>query len=229
MSDFDMEAVRALIIEGLSSGTDEDAIRLQMFQAGVPFNKINALLKEVAIEEGFKQDPKVVREGIEDALSEHPVELADWDSVTDIASSVVDDVEGATEGQVISAMKRRAKDAEVDFPKKPKKTSRGAGTSKIKSLIIDTFNANPEIGATELLHVIIEEVTGDFRVRNSIEYVNMYLPMCRAARDGVSLDSVKLDAFDKPSLEAQYGGTTSYTASASTEEADEDDFDEEAA
>jgi len=126
-------------------------------------------------------------------------------------------------------MKRLANEQEIELPKKPKAAARSRGASKIKSMIVDLFNGDPEITATDLLHSIIGEVTGDFRVRNSIEYVNMYLPMMIAAKNGTTLSEVKLSGFDKPALEAQYGGTTSYTADAPEDTADEDDFEEEAA
>ena len=231
MSDkFDTEAVKQIIISGLESGADDDAIRLEMFKADVPFNKINSIFKEVAIEGGFRADPKIVREAIVEALEPLGTEYANWDDVTEAASGVVDAVEGATEGMVIAAMKRAAVAAELDFPKKPKAGPRSRGASKIKSMIVDLFNTNPEIGSTELLHAIIGEVSGDFRVRNSIEYVNMYLPVCVAAKNGIALADVKLDGFDKPALEAQYGGTTSYTAGKASDEDDlEDEYEEEVA
>jgi hypothetical protein len=227
MSDaFNLDEVRGIIIDGLQNGADDDAIRLEMFKAQVPFNKINGIFKEVAIAEGFRADPKVVREAIAAELENYTSEYTDWDSVTETAGEVVDNVEGATEGMVIAAMKRAAEAAEFDFPKKPKAGPRSRGASKIKSMIVDLYNNNKEITATELLEGIIDEVTGDYRVRNCIEYVNMYLPMMIAADQGVSLSEVKLAGFDKPALEAKYGGTTSYTKA---EIAEFDDDDEEAA
>lgn len=220
MSDFNIEEVKAAIISGLEAEADDDAIRLQMFKLGVSFNKINAIFKETAIEGGFRADPKVVKEAIGVELGDEAGDYSTWDDVTEAAADVVASVEGATEGQVIAAMKRMANEAEVEFPVKPKAGPRNAGSSKIKSNLVDLVNATPEIGATDLLHAIIGEVTGDFRVRNSIEYVNMYLPVMIAARLGCPLSEVKLEGFDKPALEAQYGGTTSYTKPA-------DDVDEE--
>lgn len=226
---FNIDEVRNIITSGLESGADDDTIRLEMFKLQVPFNKINSIFKEVAIDGGFRADPKVVKEAIEAELEGEAVEYNTWDEVTEFAGTVCDNVEGATEGQVIAAMKRAAADAEVDFPKKPKAGPRSRGASKIKSMIVDLFNSNNDITSTEMLEAIIEEVSGDFRVRNSIEYVNMYLPMLIAGSKGCSLSEVKLGGFDKPALEAKYGGTTSYTGGG-TDAADEDtEYDEEVA
>ena len=55
MSDaFNLDEVRGIIIDGLQNGADDDAIRLEMFKAQVPFNKINGIFKEVAIAEGIR-------------------------------------------------------------------------------------------------------------------------------------------------------------------------------
>lgn len=232
MSEFNLDQVKAAIISGLEANADDDAIRLEMFKLHVPFNKINGILKEVAIAEGYKADPKIVKDAIVAELEGESLEFESWDTVEDFASGIVDNVEGATQGQVIAALKRAAQDAELDFPVKPKAGPRSRGASKIKSMLVDLFNANKAITSTEMLHAIIGEVTGDFRVRNSIEYVNMYLPVMIAADQAIALSSVKLGGFDKPALEAQYGGTTSYTAGkpeAAEEEEDDDMMDDEAA
>lgn len=230
MSDFDLDAVKAIIINGLDSGADDDMIRMEMFKASVPFNKINALFKETAIEGGFRADPKIVREAIQEALVDVELEsLATWDDVTSAASTIHGNIDGATEGQVISALKKAAEEAELEFPKKPKSAPRSRGASKIKSLIVDMYNADPETSTTDAMTAIVAECGGTYRVRNALEYFNMYVPVILAAKNSCSLSEVKVEAPNKDALIAEYGGTASYTAGADADSTDvdaEDDDDE---
>ena len=78
-ANFNMDEVRGTIISGLQNGATDDEIRLEMFKLAVPFNKINSIFKEVAIEEGFRADPKVIREAIAAELDETSVEFDNWE------------------------------------------------------------------------------------------------------------------------------------------------------
>lgn len=210
---YDESAVKRIIVSGLQNKADPDTIKLEMFKSGVPFNKINPLYRATAIEAGLMADPKVVRKELAENIDEDSLaELNTWDDVIAAATTLAEQVEGATRAMAIGALRTAAGDAEIEFPKKPKTAgARGFAGSVIKSLIVDTLNARPDIDSYELFDLIIDKVTGDYRVRNSLEYFNMYAPVVLAGKYGVSLDKVQLGTLDKELLEKKYGGTTSYT------------------
>ena len=229
MSKFDEATVKQIIISGLQNEADHDTIKLEMFKSGVPFDKINAFFKSTAIEAGLMADPKVVREELSNAIDEEAVaELTSWDDVIEMAESLAAEVDGATRAMAIGALRNAAKDAEVAFPKKPKGGgARGFAGSKIKELIVDTLNSDPEIGSSALFALIYQQVGGKYALRNSLEYFNMYVPVMLAGIHRCKLSEVKLEALDRDALVKEYGGTLSYTAGKKSDEGLDDEDEEE--
>lgn len=227
---YDEVAVKQIIISGIENDADVDAIKLEMFKSGVPFDKINSVYKEAAIGAGLMADPKVVRADLAKAITVSMLEsLENWEDVRETAETLVQEVEGATAPMAIGALRAQAKEHELEFPTKPKASgARGYAGSVIKSLIVDTLNANPEIGSYDLVDMIYAKTSGDYRLRNTLEYFNMYAPVVLAGKHGIPLSEVKMELLDKNELEKKYGGTTSYTKKAAAEDAEEDGEPEDA-
>jgi len=206
---YDMAAITALIISGLTADQDDDTIRLEMFKQRVPFNKINSIFRDVAIAEGFKADPKVVKQGVAIELEDVDVEdLIEWQDLQDTVDAIVTKVRHATPALVFRALRAKADEAEVELPSKPKKTgTRRRGVSKVKAAIVSLYNANPAISSQEMFDGLQGFVAGDNWVRNTISYINMYLPVMIAATTGVELSAIKVDLLDKDTLEKAAEGS----------------------
>lgn len=203
---YDIDKIKALIVSGLTAEQDDDTIRLEMFKMKVPFNKINSIFREISIAEGFRADPKVVKKGIVDELSSVDVEtITEWSDVQELIDATVLTVNFATPKMVLAVLQSAANEAEVALPAKPRKTStRRSGGSKIKSAIIASFNADNKITSERLFHSLAGFLEGDAWVRNTIKYVNTYLPMLIAATTGTALSGVTIDPLDQAALEKEY-------------------------
>jgi hypothetical protein len=177
---------KEIIISGFEHEQDEDAIKVAMVNSGIPFGKVNALFKKIAIAEGLILDPVIIRENLDEAVAE-----TQWDSFTEwnefdaCIQATADDVEGATYAMALRAAKKFCEAEEIAIPKKvaKQKASKTRG-SKVDIILANIFNENKQATRQDCYNALLGNVKAS---KNAVYYVKANYVLCYAIANGITL------------------------------------------
>lgn len=180
------DKVVGILQAGFEAGKDEDTIKMEMCNAGIPFGKVEGMYMAVAIELGFVIDPKVLQTAIESQVKGTDWEVCDtWEQVEKFVEGILEEVEGATRQKVLSMAKKHCKESEIKLPEEAKaaKATRAKG-GKVADAVVSAFGKNTKCTKDELYDAILPTVKGP---DNAEYYVNQYHTLGWALSNGVSL------------------------------------------
>lgn len=121
-----LEIVNPLVAEGQT----DDEIRIAIIQSGVPFKEAGKLFTQAMEQAGHRISPKARAEKIEIILEDAEFNPEAYSEVEEMVKRIAGEVPDTTEKQALAAIRKWAKDNEIELPKAPKKTAgRAAGGS----------------------------------------------------------------------------------------------------
>jgi len=170
MKQAEMNKIAEPIIQsGFDNGADHDEIKGELVASKIPFGKVNSIFKTMAIKLELMRDPTEIKDEIEAQVTESDWEsIETWDQLVAVSEEIKDEVDGSTESQIISAIRKHFKDTDLDIPKKTQKAKRTRG-GKIAEAVIDVFGQIQK-------PTKIEMYTGLLKVskfqRNAFDYTN---------------------------------------------------------
>jgi len=186
----DMKEMKATALEVFNNSatpTDKDSVLADMFAAGIPFGKLNALYRSVGIDNGFIVDPSVIKENIEAELDELDADTTydEYSEVESTIDAICENVEGATAAQVTRYFKAWCRDNEIELPKKPKASSgaRTGGLGKVTKAMIEYINGTDKPTTQGMYDAVLPHVKGP---RNAKDYTNMFFVFALACKFGIS-------------------------------------------
>lgn len=107
-----------IVKTGMEAGKDDDAIQVDLVGAGLKFKQAASTFKKLAELLGFRITSKARMDKIA-AILEGYIPTT-WDEVVEAAANLSKKVEDTTEQQAMACLRKIVKDAEKEFPKKPK-------------------------------------------------------------------------------------------------------------
>lgn len=207
----EMKQKTAEIMSQASDVYDKDAVLAEMFSAGIPFGKLQSLYKSVGVSEGLIADPAEIKENVENAVEESEItEFDEYSELEELASSIANDVDGATETQVVRAIKAYCRENEIDVPKKTKAKSpgsRAAGGKIVEAVVNFAAKNKPEnITRRGLYDAVLPVVKGP---KNAYDNVNTYFGVVYAVKNNLSFevaaDQLKsMEGLNLESLEREF-------------------------
>lgn len=165
-----------------------DDIKMAMFNAKIPFSKLNSLFRTCAIELKLIVDPKIVTEGVTKAVAETAWDSCEtWEDVEGMVAGCVEDVPGSTHARVLTLMRKFVKDEEIDLPKpvKAAKASRARGGAIAKA-IAAVFATNSKASKADVYAAVLPTVKAD---KNAYDVMVMHYNLCFACANGLDLDA----------------------------------------
>lgn len=176
-----IEVATPIIKAAYEAGSDDDTLKMNLMGAGVPFSKLNAVAKEIAISEGLLVDPKIVT----DALNERVATVA-WDTMTDswdafsaMITKLAESVEGATFKRTIALARAYAKnELDLSMPGKPRGGFTVARVGVIAAVVTELFADNAQPTKQEFYDAIYAHVKGEKKHESSMYYMGLYLSIC---------------------------------------------------
>lgn len=107
-----------IVKTGLEAGKDDDAIQVELVGAGLKFKQAASAFKQLSESLGFRVAAKDRMAKVVEILEGYIPES--WDDVTNAAENLAKKIDDTTEAQAIACLRKVCKDAEKEFPKKPK-------------------------------------------------------------------------------------------------------------
>lgn len=133
-SDFD----RALeIIEPMVNDSTEDEMVVALIQAGFKFAKAGRVMNQVLQSKGLKLSAKDRYAAVSGLLQDWGFAPETWADVEAAAENIADEVDATTKAQAVRAIKKFAKDVDLELPERPK--GGGGGGSRVTAF--DRFYA----------------------------------------------------------------------------------------
>jgi len=153
----ELERVMDIVSDAKRREMADDDIIVILIQGGYPFAKAGRLFTKACQELGFSMSYKERTETAEQIIKEMGVELSDWATVEALAEHLTEQIEQTNVKQALAAIRKYAKNYEIELPKAPKK-SRGDGAPRgFRAAMFDWMIENPN--ATE-------KGFGDYMVAN---------------------------------------------------------------
>jgi len=189
-----LELAIPIVTDGFADELSDDEVKMNMMGVGIPFSKLNSLVKEIRISEGLIVDPNIVKNDLNEKI-----EAVDWESVSDwadlssIATSLADDTEGATVARAITLARAYCKnELDLALPRKPKGAG-GTGSGRVGAIaqaVAELFATNKAPTKQEFYDAMIPVVGGDQQHANIIYYMGLHLAVCTAVATEAELKDV---------------------------------------
>lgn len=107
-----------IVKTGMEAGKDDDSIQVDLVGAGLKFRQAASIFKKLSESLGFRITTKMRTEKVTEILKGYIPKT--WDEVTEAVTNLVEKVEDTTEAQAMACLRKIVKEAEKEFPKKPK-------------------------------------------------------------------------------------------------------------
>ncbi len=137
-----------IVQQGFANGEDADTIQVNLVKAGLKFKQAASTFKKVSEHLGLVVSPKDRIAKATELLGDFTP--ADWEGVQKAAAHIVENVADTSESQAISVLRKICKDAEVEFPKKPKGAKAASGPRGFKAKAYAWILGNKEATKEDL-------------------------------------------------------------------------------
>ena len=152
MSERPLSEVVAEIVEaGFAAGKEDDDIKIEIVQAGVPFKLANKLFTEVVTQKGFRISVADRKVAVREILIANDFEPSTYEEVTAMLEKLSDEVSDTSTAQALKAVKAYAKEFSIEIPKPAKKAKGG-----FKTVVQNAVVANPDMSQEEFISLCEE-------------------------------------------------------------------------
>lgn len=168
-----------IVKTGMEAGKDDDSIQVDLVGAGLKFKQAASVFKKLSEELGFRITAKSRMEKIVAVLEGYIPTT--WDEVAEAATNLAKKVEDTTEQQAMTCLRKVVKEAEKEFPKKPKGGS-GEPRNSVLNQIGDFMLENHKCTDDDIIAQIrkIKPDVSDGSIKSYIMHANRMLRVARA-------------------------------------------------
>jgi len=143
-----------IVKKGFEANKDADAIQVDLVKAGLKFKQAASMFKKIAEQEGFKISAKERNEKAKELLGDFVPKS--WEDVEKSVKHLTENIKDTSEPQALAVLRKICKDAEVEFPKKPKGAKGGGGPRGFKAEVYKWMLENPKATKKELEKFLTE-------------------------------------------------------------------------
>jgi len=183
------DTAKKIIVSGFKAEQGPDSIKSALFEAGIPFSKLQRLFQVISIKEGLAMDPKDIKKIIDDELKKIKWTFEeDWSDIAKVTASIKAKAKGSTDGKIHAAIKALFVDNEAEMPRKPAAVRGRIGV--VPKTVIDVFAANKKATLKDLEKALVPLVKSP-KVAN--DYAKMYHKIGFAIANGMTSLQVMTD------------------------------------
>lgn len=151
-----LEKVLEIVNAGVEAGKSDDEIRIDIIQSGVTFKEAGKLFTQAMEEAGHRISPKQRSEKIAIILEDAEFNPETAEQVTKMVAKIVEEVADTSEKQALAAVRKWAKENEIELPKAPKKSAGRASGGSIVAKTLEWLLEHKDATEAE----VTEFVTG---------------------------------------------------------------------
>lgn len=129
----DSQKVREIVEAGHKADKSDDAMLVEIVNAGVSFKSAAKLFKSTMEELGYRVTSKDRAESCRKVLADADFKPETYDDVNKMAEKIANDVADTSEKQAVAAIRKYCKEMEITIPKAPKKAKSATGGYKAKA------------------------------------------------------------------------------------------------
>lgn len=157
-----LDQVKEIVNVGVSEGKSDDEIKIAIVQSGISFKDAQKFFQQAMEECGHRISPKARFAKICDVLDEMEFNPDTPDEVSAVAEKLAEQIDDTSEKQALAAMRKWAKENEIELPKPAKKAGgagRGAGGGLIQKGL-DWLVENKDADAEAITNFILSAKDG---------------------------------------------------------------------
>jgi len=139
--------LKGIVVAGIKSGKTDDAIMLELIEAGVPVRDAYGEFKTALMAAGYLLKPAERNAKLAELLEDFAPETGD--DVSDMVNLMMEELPRTTDRQAMGAIRKYAKDNKIDLPK----VKRLGGWKK---KLFDWIASNPSATVDEMTAYVIE-------------------------------------------------------------------------
>lgn len=149
-----LEKVLEIVNAGVEAGKTDDEIRIDIIQSGFTFKEAGKLFTQAMEEAGHRISPKQRVEKIVEILEEAEFNPETSDQLSEMISRICEEVADTSEKQALAAVRKWAKENEIELPKAPKKSAGRAAGGSIVSKTLEWVLEHKDATEAEILEHI---------------------------------------------------------------------------
>lgn len=147
------EIVEEIIRNGVEAGKSDDEMLVEIITAGVSFRQAGKLFKDTMERLGIRASLKAVKDAARDLLDDMEFNPQSYEDVEKAIAEILDEVEGATPKQALTAVRSFCRENEIELPKRP---AGRRGAVGFRRQIFDFLIANPNVSMEDLEEFFVD-------------------------------------------------------------------------
>lgn len=141
----------------IDAGESEDEMGVALVRKGYKFNRAGNLVKQALESLGIKVSAKERFEAVKELLVAMAFAPTSWDEVDACAASLADEVKATSKSQALSAIKRFAKENDIELPSKPKGAGGGGSRTSAWDIFFSWAKQNPTATEADITAFVIAQ------------------------------------------------------------------------